>query len=370
MEKVSYSNNGLATQYLTKEDIRKVAPKVFCKTATNPNLTDRYGYVGTEQVIDDLASHGWFPVEAKQQKMRKESSIRSFHSVSFQNPNVCISRTDYVDADGRNYAFSRVDDFVLTYVSDQPSIDSNGNILGYIGKTESGAELNVTDREMLHVEDNGTIHLYIGYDRYGHSFQVRKTENVECYPRIILTNSYDGFNAFTFRVGLFRLVCSNGLVVCTDTFVDIKIRHTKYNVTALEGVLANAICAVDSQIGTFNDMRTVTLKPEEKVALAINALRYRKGLEDDAPMVADEEGIKDLLDPVRDEDKEDTLWAVFNILQEKITKGGAVVGINGKKARKMRGIKSFSKDIDINQRLYKAALAYLPAPDNAPAEVA
>lgn len=318
---VSYNNDNIATQFLTKADIKAIAPKVFCTAPTNPNLTDRYGYVGTEKVIDDLASRGWLPVEAKQQKMRKESSIRSFHIVTFQNPKVAIRQTDYVDEQGRNYAFSRV----------KEQIDEEGNIIGYVG-----------------------------YDRYGHSFPVFKKENVECYPRIILTNSYDGFNAFTFRVGLFRLVCSNGLVVCTDSFVDIKIRHTKYSVQALDEVLMKAIGAVDSQIGTFNDMRTITLSDEQKTQFALNALRIRKHLPADAPMNADEEGIADLLTPVRTEDNPDTLWGVFNILQEKITKGGAVVGINGKKARKMRGIKSFAKDIDINQQLYAHAMEYLP----------
>lgn len=318
---VSYSNDGLATQFLTKNDIRAIAPKVFCTAPTNPNLTDRYGYVGTEQVIDDLAAEGWMPVEAKQQKMRKESSIRSFHIVSFQNPKVCIRRTDYVDEQGRNYAFSRV----------KEQIDEEGNIIGYVG-----------------------------YDRFGHSFPVYKKEGVEAYPRIILTNSYDGFNAFTFRVGLFRLVCSNGLVVCTESFVDIKIRHTKYSVQALHEVLAQAIGAVDAQIGTFNDMREITLTQEQKYEFALNALRIRKHLPADAPMVADDEGVDDLLTPLRTEDNPDTLWGVFNILQEKITKGGAIVSINGKKARKMRGIKSFAKDIDINQQLYAHAMAYLP----------
>ena len=320
---VSYQNDGLATKFLSKDDIRAVAPKVFCPKPTNPNLSERYVYAGTEKVIDDLATLGWLPVDAKQQKMRKESSIRSFHIVSFQNPNVAIKHTSYVDEQGRSYAFARVDEIR----------DKDGNIVSYIG-----------------------------YDRYGHSFPVRKQEEVEAYPRIILTNSYDGFNAFTFRVGLFRLVCSNGLVVCTEQFVDISIRHINYTEEKLREVVASAISAVDNQIGTFNDMQAITLSDAQKNELAINALRFRKGLPDDAPMVADEEGIADLLTPIREEDKADTLWAVFNILQEKITKGGAVVGINGKKARKMRGITSFAKDIDINQRLYKAATAYLPAP--------
>ena len=319
---VSYSNDGLATKFLTKSDIRAIAPKVFCPAPTNPNLSERYVYAGTEKVIDDLANLGWYPVEAQQQKMRKESSIRSFHIVAFQNPNVCIRRTDYVDEQGRNYAFSRVSE----------QVDEEGNIIGYIG-----------------------------YDRYGHSFPVFKKEGVEAYPRIILTNSYDGFNAFTFRVGLFRLVCSNGLVVCTEQFVDIKVRHIAYTEERLREVIITATSAVDAQIGTFNDMRGIELTEAQKYEFALNALRIRKHLPADAPMVVDDEGIADLLSPNRTEDEGNSLWAVFNVLQEKITKGGAVVGINNQKSRKMRSIKSFAKDIDINQQLYAHAMTYLPA---------
>lgn len=318
---MSFHNDNLATQFLTKDDIRRIAPKVLLNKPTNPDVSSRYAVASTESVIDDLAKLGWMPVDAKQQKMRKESSIRSFHIVAFQNPDVKISRTDYVDEQGNNYAFSRVTELQ----------DEQGNVIGYEG-----------------------------HDRYGHTFPVFKQEGVECYPRIVLTNSYDGFNSFTFRVALFRLVCSNGLVVATDTFVDISVRHTKYNVQILNEIIAKAISAIDEQVGTFNDMREVELTDEQKTEFALNAVRYRQNLPDDAEMKLDEDGIADLLEPVRNEDAGNSLWAVFNVLQEKVTKGGAVVGINGKKARKMRGIKSFAKDININQRLYKAALAYLP----------
>ena len=318
---VHYGDDNLASKFLSKDDIRTIAPKVLLSSPSNPNLSKRYAYASTERVIDDLAKLGWLPVEAKQQKMRKESSVRSFHIVTFQNPKVRIDRTQYVDADGNTYAFSRVSE----------EQDANGNVVGYFA-----------------------------HDRFGNEVKVTKTEGVEAYPRIILTNSYDGFNAFTFRVGLFRLVCSNGLVVCTEQFVDISLRHVGYTEEKLREIVASAISAVDSQIGTFNDMRRVVLSDQQKAEFALSALRYRKGLADDAKIVADEEGIADLLTPIRDADNDNTLWSVFNILQEKVTKGGAVVGIDGKKARKMRAIKSFAKDIDINQRLYKTALTYLP----------
>jgi hypothetical protein len=59
------------------------------------------------------------------------------------------------------------------------------------------------------------------------------TEIVDSYPRIILTNSHDGFNSFKFMLGLFRLVCSNGLVLCTDEMVNMSIVHVKYDFETL-----------------------------------------------------------------------------------------------------------------------------------------
>ena len=38
------------------------------------------------------------------------------------------------------------------------------------------------------------------------------------FPQILLTNSHDGKNAFTFTAGLFRMICSNGLVVADKEF--------------------------------------------------------------------------------------------------------------------------------------------------------
>ena len=40
----------------------------------------------------------------------------------------------------------------------------------------------------------------------------------EEYPQLLLTNSHDGGNAFTLSAGIFRLVCSNGLVIKTEDY--------------------------------------------------------------------------------------------------------------------------------------------------------
>jgi hypothetical protein len=40
-------------------------------------------------------------------------------------------------------------------------------------------------------------------------------DNDTVFPQVLLTNSHDGKNAFTFTAGLFRIICENGLVIST-----------------------------------------------------------------------------------------------------------------------------------------------------------
>lgn len=282
---LSFSDNSLATSFLSKDDIRKMCPMAFKTAPTNPGVSGRYTQANTATVIDDLAKLGWYPVQAKQAREKKGSSgIRSFHMVAFQNPDIKIHKT-----------------------------------------LESGEKV------------------------------------VDTYPRIILTNSHDGFNSFKFMVGLFRLVCSNGLVVCSDQMVNMSIRHVNYDFEELRRVVATAIEQVPGIVKTMNDMRKVTLTDEQKINLATEVVRIRKGIEDDQKFQLDAETVESILEPVREEDKTNDLWTVFNICQEKLIKGGfSAVGKNNK-SRKQRGITSIRKDMDFNQRLWGTASKYLIA---------
>lgn len=282
---LSFSDNSLATSFLSNDDIRKICPMAFKTAPTNPGVSGRYTQANTATVIDDLAKLGWYPVQAKQAREKKGSSgIRSFHMIAFQNPDIKIHKT-----------------------------------------LESGEKV------------------------------------VDTYPRIILTNSHDGFNSFKFMVGLFRLVCSNGLVVCSDQMVNMSIRHINYDFEELRRVVATAIEQVPGIVQTMNNMRKVTLTDEQKINLATEVVRIRKGIEDDQKFQLDAETVESILEPVREEDKANDLWTVFNICQEKLIKGGfSAVGKNNK-SRKQRGITSIRKDMDFNQRLWGTASKYLIA---------
>lgn len=178
----------------------------------------------------------------------------------------------------------------------------------------------------------------------------------DAFPRIILTNSHDGFNSFQFRIGIYRLVCSNGLVVADEEFSAFRIRHTGYTFEELRGVVSQAVTELPNKVQILNQMQLRELTPVEQRQLAIDAMQLRTNRID---AVWDDETIQDVLTPIRDADKGNDLWKVFNVIQEKITQGGYSAALNGTKVRKVRKIKSFEKDLEVNQKLFKLATALI-----------
>ncbi len=259
--------------YLTKDQINSQAPLVFAKAPTNPNVTDKYLFVNTETIVDDLAKLNWFPVEVAQRKSRKaEGTIFSKHMVAFQNPDIKITSGDGDDA----------------------------------------------------------------------------------YPRILLTNSHDGMQSFRFSVGIFRLVCSNGLVVADEQFSEFRIKHKGYTFGELRNVVKQAVNDLPKRVEVMNDMKNRILTQEEKNKLALDAMLIRAGVDN---LEYDAETIEDILEPKRAADAGDDLWRVFNVVQEKITQGDFHAALTGAKVRKVRKIKSFEKDMKVNKELFKLATA-------------
>lgn len=184
-------------------------------------------------------------------------------------------------------------------------------------------------------------------------------EVVEAYPRIILTNSHDGLNCFKFMAGLLRLVCSNGLVICTHQMVDLKIRHIDYSFDELRETIQKAVSELPGQVEIMNEMKSYTLSVPERLSLALQMLAIRKN-QKPSEIVADNEQLERLLEPVRDADKGNTLWNVYNVLQEKFTKGGYQETTLTGRTRTARPVNSFVRDLYNNKAYFETAVSFLP----------
>lgn len=183
---------------------------------------------------------------------------------------------------------------------------------------------------------------------------------MEAKVRIIIQNSHDGFNSFRFMMGVYRFVCSNGMVVADAEFADFSIRHINYSFEELRGIVAKVTAEVPATIGKMQLMRDTLLTPEQRRKMAVETYKIRKGYAAEDDINVDDQTVEDLLTPVRKEDEGNSLWNVFNVLQEKMIKGTfSAPGKNGK-VRKQRAIKSIKKDVDYNERLWAVAEQYLP----------
>ena len=177
------------------------------------------------------------------------------------------------------------------------------------------------------------------------------------FPQILLTNSHDGKNAFTFTAGLFRMVCENGLVISTQQFEDVKMRHMGYSFEDLQKNIREMVEKLPLTVESMNKMKQVELTPEQAVEFAQKSLAARFS-QDEIDNI--EVNFDELLEPTRHEDRGNDLWSVFNVVQEKLIHGMFNYKY-GVKVRKARKIRNFKQDLVINEKLFDVALEFANA---------
>ena len=177
----------------------------------------------------------------------------------------------------------------------------------------------------------------------------------DVWPQIIMTNSHDGKNSFTFQAGMYRFVCSNGLVIADQEFGKMKIRHMGYDFEALRGLMTEMVKDLPLTVESMNKFKETELNVNQKYDLARKALETRfKVRENQKVDQTYKIDLDKLLTPVRGADKGSDLWSVFNVVQEKIVEGDFEY-ISGAKLRKARKIKNFKQDLEVNQKLFTIA---------------
>ena len=175
------------------------------------------------------------------------------------------------------------------------------------------------------------------------------------YPQILLTNSHDGKNSFSFQAGLFRMICENGLVIATKEFESYKIRHMGYDFETLQGVIKDMISNLDLTVESMNKMKATELSEDQTLELAKLMLETRIK---DTNNTFNDQSIKDVLIPQRKEDKGFGLWEVFNRVQENIIEGNFEYNTIGGKLRQARVIKNFKQDMKVNSKMFEQALEF------------
>jgi hypothetical protein len=167
-------------------------------------------------------------------------------------------------------------------------------------------------------------------------------------PEVVLVNSHDGASAYQLMAGIYRLVCSNGMI-CGDTYDKVSVRHSG---DVLDDCIDGCVRVVEdaeTALERANSWRDIRLSTLEQSLLARAALGVRYG-EDPAPITAEH-----LLLARRAPDLSDDLWTTTNRIQENLIRGG--LRGRGSTGRRMttRAIKSVSEDIRLNRAIMTLA---------------
>jgi hypothetical protein len=171
----------------------------------------------------------------------------------------------------------------------------------------------------------------------------------QIYPELVLTNSHDGKSAYKLDAGLFRLVCTNGMVVSAGTVEQMNVRHSG----SADGIIDATYELVDQfphvldSVEHFAQLR-LSAPQQTAFATAALALRYDDG---EAPITPDQ-----AIAPRRSEDRERTLWNTFNAAQESLTAGG-VHGQNPTTRRRLttRPVVGITENTRLNKALWTLA---------------
>jgi hypothetical protein len=169
-------------------------------------------------------------------------------------------------------------------------------------------------------------------------------------PTITLSNANDGTAAFKFIAGLFRLICSNGLMV-GRTFQSVSVRHLGDRDTLQSQLLEGANTTrkmLPEVVLSARGMMEHELSEQDtyKFSHMAAAIRLPGAEPERLAQVAEQMDITR-----RQEDKGNDLWKVFNRVQESAIRGGI---INGR--RRMRGLGNFNRTNDINRNLWDLAV--------------
>ncbi|WP_223907422.1 DUF932 domain-containing protein [Geobacter sp. AOG1] len=178
----------------------------------------------------------------------------------------------------------------------------------------------------------------------------------EVIPEVVIINAHDGGAAYQAMAGLFRLICSNGLMVDEGTIEKVSVRHSGDVIREVAYAAKYIAKEVPRLAKNVKRMQDIILTPDQQRVFATAALDIRYERNDEGRSTAPIEPTR-LLIPRRYEDRKSNLWTTFNTIQENLIKGGIRGYSRSETNRRIstREVKSVSEDVRLNRALWTLA---------------
>lgn len=136
----------------------------------------------------------------------------------------------------------------------------------------------------------------------------------EVRPEVLLRNANDGSSAYRLDLALFRFVCSNGLVIKSRDFGSVSVAHTRRQAIEVLDATERVRSMTEHTIPRVYEMERTRLNIADQYIFAHKAAVLR-GLPHNAFWSV-------LTTAHRPEDDTETLWGLYNAIQEAGVRGG------------------------------------------------
>ena len=189
-----------------------------------------------------------------------------------------------------------------------------------------------------------------------HLIRFRRAEQMatldEWNVELVLLNSHDRGCAYQLHAGIYRRICSNGLVMSESSFEAIRFRHSKLEtdeVVKSSFRLIEFVPKIGDMVGRFQNR---LLNASETMELARHAVLLRYPSLEASPVEPET-----LLKAQRPEDEGTDLWRVTTRLQESLIRGGVSDSRRDRRGRvrSVRALNAIDSKIDINKGLWGLA---------------
>lgn len=197
-----------------------------------------------------------------------------------------------------------------------------------------------------------------------HIVRLRNNEITKKYsvgdniPEMVVINSHDGTSSLQFMAGIYRLVCSNGLVVKSADFGNIIIPHRKVDFTEVIKAATSFSEIAEKSATRVEAWRKIILPDSHKMQFAKEAAQLRYKDDSHAAVVHPEW----LLLPRRGADCKTDYWTTVNKVQENLIVGGTTfTDTNARRGYStVRRVRGANRDLELNKGLWELAEKYAP----------
>ena len=189
-----------------------------------------------------------------------------------------------------------------------------------------------------------------------HMLRFRRAEQMatldEWNVELVLLNSHDRGCAYQLHAGIYRRICSNGLVVSEGGFEAIRFRHSKLETDEVVRASFRLLEFVPKVGEMVNRFRERLLNANESLDLARHAVLLRYPSLDASPVEPET-----LLKARRDEDVSLDLWTALNRVQENLIRGGVSDYRRDRRGRlrSVRALTGIDSKVGLNKGLWGLA---------------